>query len=94
MSKFKFTSLKKSKFNPIKDDTEYKTGDSVHTEVFFNNKMIIEGCKSIVEYQDNYIKLKLKKGFISILGTEFLISEFAQQKIIIKGNIKSIEFCV
>lgn len=97
MAKFKFKSSKKNKFNFFKDRDDLADGEtygSIHSEIFFNKKIIIEGCHSIVDYQNDYIKLKIKKGFLNILGNDFLITAFDNEKIIIKGNIVSIEFCV
>ncbi|MBQ2933778.1 MAG: YabP/YqfC family sporulation protein [Clostridia bacterium] len=95
MPKFKFKSARKNKFNFFKDNDEILSNEiiGVHTEIFSNKKIVIEGCKSIVEYQENYIKLKFKKGFFNILGTDFLITGFDDEKIVIKGNITSVEFC-
>ena len=62
--------------------------------MFSNKKMILDGCLSIIDYQNDYVKLKLKKGNITILGTEFLISGFENEKIVIKGKFNSVEFCI
>lgn len=97
MPKFKFKSARKNKFNFIKDYDEVLNQEmfvGAHTEIFSNKKVIIEGCQSILDYQNNYIKLKLKKGFLNVFGNEFLITAFDEEKIVIKGNIASIEFCV
>ena len=37
---------------------------------------------------------KAKKGFLNIIGNNFLITEFDNEKIIIKGTIVSVEFCI
>lgn len=97
MSKFIFRSSKKNKFNFLKDNndiTDKELIGSVHTEIFLNKKLIIEGCQSIADYQNDYIKLKVKKGFLNIVGNNFLITEFDNEKIIIKGIITSVEFCL
>lgn len=97
MSKIKFKSTKKNKFNFIKENNEIFNTDIIknaRTEIFSNKRIIIEGCKKIVEYQDNYIKLQLKNSFINILGTNFKITTFEENKIEINGNILTIEFCV
>ena len=97
MSKFIFRSSKKNKFNFLKDNndiTDKVLIGCVHTEIFLNKKLIIEGCQSIADYQNDYIKLKVKKGFLNIVGNNFLITEFDNEKIIIKGIITSIEFCL
>lgn len=65
-----------------------------HIEIFSNKTLILEECYGMVDYRENYIKLKLKKGFINLLGTNFLISEFDNNRIVINGNISSLEFCV
>ena len=97
MAKFKFKSSKKNKFNFINNYDEILNSEIIsgaHIEIFSNKKIIIEDCKNIVDYQENYIKLKLKKGYLNIFGTKFLITAFDDEKIVIKGNVISIEFCV
>ena len=97
MPKFKFESKKKNKFNFITNKEEILNSDimnGAHLELFSNKKIIIEGCQNILDYQDEYIKLKLNKGFFNIIGSNFLITTFNDEKIIIKGIIISIEFCV
>lgn len=97
LPKFKLKSTKKHKFNLINDRDEIFNSNitgGVHIEIFSNKNAIIEGCKSIVDYEENYIKLKIKKGFLILSGTEFLISSFEEESIIIKGNISTIEFCI
>ncbi|MDO4608384.1 MAG: YabP/YqfC family sporulation protein [Clostridia bacterium] len=97
MAKFKFKSNKKHRFNFIKNDndiTNYELINQLHCELFFNKKAIIEGCKKILDYQENYVKIGLKKGNIGFIGKDFIITDFEDEKITICGNIDSIEFCV
>lgn len=97
MPKFKFKSKKKNKFNLIKDRDEILNSEllgGAHIEIYSNKKIIIEGCFGIVDYQENYIKLKLKRGFLSLSGTDFLILYYEDEKIDIKGNILTLEFCI
>lgn len=97
MPKFKFKSKKKDKFNLIKDSNEILSKEflnGAHIEIFSNKKLIIDGCYGIEDYQNNYIKLKIKKGYISLTGNDFLILSFENEKIDIKGNFFNIEFCL
>ena len=97
MPKFRFKSARKNKFNFTVDKEDVFSTQMIkgaHTEIFSNKKMIIEGCRGIVDYQNNYIKLKLKKGYLNIVGTDILISTFEDEKIIVNGNIISLEFIV
>ena len=97
LSKFIFKSKKKNKINLIKDSNEILSSDLLtgsHTEIYSNKKVIIEGCIGIIEYQNKLIKLKLKKGFLTLGGSDFLVLSFDNSKIDIKGNIQSLEFCI
>lgn len=96
MPKFKFNTARKNKFNFFKDCNEIIDSEisGIHTEIFCNKKIIIEGCQNIVDYQSEYIKLKIKRGFLNISGTNFIITVFNDEKIEIKGKIASLEFCV
>ena len=96
MPKFKFKS-KKSKFNFFKNDDDILNSEIVknaYSEIYSNKKIIIDGCKNLIDYKDDYIKLQLLKGSINIVGAEFKISTFQNERIEISGNILTIEFCV
>lgn len=98
MPKFKFKSnKKKNRFNFITDNDEIlnqKIVTGAHTEIFSNKKIILEGCVSILDYRNDYIKLKLNKGILIIMGTDFIIPSFEGENIVIKGNIISVEFSI
>lgn len=62
--------------------------------LFGNTQTVIEGCFSIIEYEDNIIKISVKNGFITFLGNEFKISTFSDDQFSFSGNITSVEFSV
>lgn len=97
MPKFKFKSARKNKFNFIQENNEALHSEIIkgsHMEIFSNKRIIIEGCSNIIDYQEDYIKLKFKKSYLNIFGTCFIINYFDENKIDINGNIVSMEFCV
>ena len=97
LSKFKFNSSKKNKFNFFKDSDDVfdnKIIGTFHTEIFSNKQIILEGCRSITDYQNDYIKLKVSNGYFSVFGNNFVITTFDNQRVIIKGNISSIQFSI
>ena len=97
LPRFKFKSARKNKFNFIKDENDILSGEIIkntYSEIFSNKKIIIDGCKSIVDYKEDYLKLKLNKGFMNILGSSFKILSFQSERIEICGTILNIEFCV
>lgn len=96
MAKFRFKSSKKNKLNFIIDKSEIIETEitSSHIEIFSNKKIIFEGCKKILEYRGDLIKLKLKKGSVTICGNDFLITDYEMENVTVSGQISSVEFCI
>ena len=62
-----------SKFDKLFDIPEELSSDirKVRTIVGFN-RMLIENYKSVLDYQDFFIRVKMKTGLININGIELL----------------------
>ncbi|MBO5211492.1 MAG: YabP/YqfC family sporulation protein [Clostridia bacterium] len=87
---------KRVKWN-LMPKTDFIDGDmlsSCHIEIFGSKKIEIDGCAGVYEYTNDYLKLRLKTGALLICGSDFDIITFENKSITVKGNIKSIEFCV
>ena len=94
MAKFKFkTAKKKGKLFRYKDTLEQvKKISGARIEILSNREMSIDGCKGIVEYNDEYIKIRISEGFVVLLGSGFKIPVFDGLLITISGKISNIEF--
>lgn len=95
MAKFKFKTASKNKINFIKNSEEYISDEiflGSHIEFFSNRRIVVEGCKGIVEYDENYLKIKIDNMFVNFFGSDFLITEYDNKKIMIKGKLISVEF--
>lgn len=95
--KLKFETQKnKEKWNLFKfkdsviDDDLIK---GVHIELFYNKQAVIEGCLGVYEYNDTYLKLRLKNGAVIFCGENFDIVNFENQTMTVKGKITSLEYC-
>lgn len=55
-------------------------------------EIIIENYKSILEYQDFFIRVNTHIGIININGFELTMDEMTVDDIMIKGKIESIDF--
>lgn len=55
-------------------------------------ELLIENYKSILEYQDFYIRLSTYIGIININGFELNLNEMTNDDILITGKIESIDF--
>ena len=58
-----------------------------------NREVIIDGCYGIIEYSDCLISVNIGKSTLKIIGCDFSISDYSESNIIVKGIIKSIDFC-
>lgn len=56
------------------------------------NKMMIENYKSILEYQDFFIRISTTIGIININGIGMKMEEMTKDDIIVEGEIDSIDF--
>ena len=55
-------------------------------------ELLIENYKSILEYQDFYVRLLTHIGIININGFELKLNEMTNDDILIRGKIDSIDF--
>ena len=56
------------------------------------NEMLIENYKSILEYEDFYIKINTHIGAININGFNLRLKEMTSDDIMVIGSIDSFEF--
>lgn len=63
-----------------------------HLEMNGNREIIIDGCKGILEYDENVIKINTSDIILSFIGRNLSIKCMTSESLIIKGYIVSIEF--
>ncbi len=66
--------------------------DPVSIEMKGNREVIIEGVKSIAEYDENMIKLNMKKMAVVLFGRGLEIKCLSTDSLVIKGFVTSVEF--
>ena len=64
----------------------------VHFEIKGNRQVIVEGCQSIEQYDENMVKIKVQKMYVSFFGKDLNIKCLGMDSLIIDGFITSIEF--
>ena len=57
-----------------------------------DENILIEGYKKIVDYYDNYIKIKANNMYVVIDGTNLDIEEITDFELVISGKIYSINY--
>lgn len=55
-------------------------------------KMVVENFKSVLEYQEFYIRLNTYVGILNINGFNLKLGEMTKEDITITGKIESIDF--
>lgn len=55
-------------------------------------KMVVENFKSVLEYQEFYIRLNTYMGILNINGFHLKLGEMTKEDIMITGKIESIDF--
>lgn len=56
------------------------------------DEMLIENYKTILEYQEFYIRISTHIGIININGFNLRLNEMRADDILVKGKIESIDF--
>lgn len=87
---------KKQKWNIFGGENGFEKAllNGPRIELFSNSQMVIEGCLGVLEYNENYLKLRLAQGALVLAGENFDIVSFEEKTIFIKGKISSVEFAV
>ena len=58
----------------------------------FNRQATIDGCRGIIDYYENLIKLKVLDGVVVFSGRGLSISSLSDTDVVIEGNIDTVEF--
>ncbi len=61
-------------------------------ELFGNKQIIVDGCKGVVDYNEDYLKLDLGKIILKVTGRGLVIDSYIYEQVDLKGEIVSVEF--
>ena len=57
-----------------------------------NREAVLDGCQGVIEYEDDFIKLKIGKQMVKFTGQNLQIKCMTGENVIIDGRILSVEF--
>ena len=66
--------------------------DPINIEIKGNREVIIEGAKSIAEYDENMVKVNMKKMAVVLFGRGLEIKCLTSDSLVVKGFVTSLEF--
>lgn len=61
-------------------------------EMLSNREVVVDGCKGVVEYDENVIKLNTGELVIGFTGVDLLIKSLGEDIAVITGKIAEITF--
>lgn len=63
-----------------------------YIEIISNYCALIDGCKSVMEYDDSAVTLNLGKKNVTIHGSDLSIKSLSMEQAMVEGFIVSVEF--
>lgn len=80
------------KFDKLFDIPEEISSDIPKVTILGFDRMLIENYKAVLEYQDFFVRIKMKTGLININGFGLFMNEMTKDDLIITGSIESVDF--
>lgn len=81
-----------NRFEKLFEIPEELVSDIPKVTIMGFNRMLIENYKCVLEYQDFYIRIKMKNGLLSIEGYNLEMNEMTKDDLVITGNIEDLDF--
>lgn len=66
--------------------------EGARMELYGNRRVLMEGCRGIVKYDEDCIQLKTVEGVVRFLGCELCIASLHTSCAAITGQLTAIEF--
>lgn len=63
-----------------------------YVEIVSNTCALVDGCKSVLEYDENLIKLSFGKSSVAFHGTDLSIKSLSLEQAMVEGFIMSVEY--
>lgn len=64
-----------------------------YIEIISNTCALVDGCRSVLEYDSELVKLNLGKISVAFHGSELTIKSLSMAQAMVEGLILSVEFC-
>ena len=68
--------------------------DGAHYEINSNREVIVEGCRGILMYEENIVKINMQNMVSVFCGRKLTIKCLTEDSLIITGFITSVQFMV
>ena len=82
----------KERIGKILDLPQELSGDSVIITIKGNEEISVEGCRAIIEYTQECIRVNTKRSMLTIKGKNMVIKEVTNEYVLIEGWIIGTEY--
>ena len=86
-----FNNIKRNISKVLNFSPDLLTNDITIT-IYGGYQANISGCKKILVYDDNMLIVSNTQKQLKIMGSNLVLHEMSEEEIILRGNIKSVEF--
>ncbi|MCR4925071.1 MAG: YabP/YqfC family sporulation protein [Clostridiales bacterium] len=83
------------KLKAIADDIDFDelaVKGLAHIEIMGNRKAVIDGCKGVLDYNENLVRLNTGKNIIRFTGDNLTITSMNNEQAIVSGDIITMDF--
>ncbi len=65
-----------------------------HITLLSNREAVVDGCRAIIEYCEDRVKLNVGRGSVSFSGRDLEIHSLDEKNLVIRGFLLAVEFCM
>ncbi len=66
--------------------------NDVHIDLLSDRQIYIDGCKGLLEYRENIVRVSLPKKTLTVFGSDLKLEYMTEDSISLSGKIDSVSF--
>ena len=66
--------------------------NDVHIDLLSDRRIYIDGCKGLLEYRENIVRVSLFKKTLTVLGSDLQLENMTEDSISLSGKIDGLSF--
>ena len=66
--------------------------NDVRIELYGDRRIFIDGCKGLLEYRENIIRVALSKQTLTVTGSELALENMTEDTVTLNGKIENVSF--
>lgn len=67
-------------------------GGGARIELLSNREATVDGCRGILDYSDEAVRLNVGNGSVTFFGRDLMIKTLSDREAVLAGHIQRVEF--